>query len=150
MNQPESIFDEQFDAAIPISRRTLLSFGLKINIWVLMMVSAIFTLYFFVIVIRLLISPPDESLSLPQWPIVASSILILAAAIVVFLMAFMVLMGWKWAIRFNWAVFAIWVAFAALTVVMAGKFALELMAPTAIAFLPYWIMLFRIQRKWER
>jgi hypothetical protein len=150
MNEQPSIFDEQFNVDVPVRRRQLLSPVLKVYIWIGMIVSGFLGLSVASTVFLNIYSFSERRFAAEGWgPVIVGCITgsIIVAAL--FLMAFLVWKEVRWAIRFNWVVAALWTAFVASGVAISGTAILMLAAPSLI-LVPYWILLFRIQRKWEQ
>ncbi|QHS60871.1 hypothetical protein [Chitinophaga agri] len=147
-DQP-SIFGDEFNGGIPVRRRELLSLFLKIYIWLGMSVSCLFSLLLSITLVMLLMWPSEDVRSSGWLPVIAASIFLMIAIITLFLMTFLVWREVKWAIKFNGIVAGCWLLFSASCFAIYGLSLLLLFIPFLV-FLPYWIFLFRIQRKWEQ
>lgn len=147
-DQP-SIFGDEFNGEIPVRRRKLLSTIVKIYIWLGMSAACLFALLLSVTLAMLVIWPSEDVRSSGWLPIVMASVVMMGGVIALFLMTFLVWREVKWAVKFNGVVAACWLLFSAGCFAVYGFSVLVLFIPFFV-FLPYWILLFRIQRKWEQ
>lgn len=150
MDQPASIFDDQFDLDIPVRRRDLLSDVLKVFLWIIMSGAAIIGLGALMMIVCIMIWPKELSPGGDEVTALLSFAFLLFLVALGFVMTFLVWKEVKWAIKFNWVIFAISLLFAGFMVLAFEVTACLILGPVAIFVLPYWIMLFLIRRKWEQ
>src|SRR4051812_697636 len=136
MDEQPVIFDETFDDGANIRRREIMPVGLKMYVWVGMALGILFFMY---PAISLLAYGTNEYSELEYSVPVMLGFAILG--IVMFVMTFLLWNEVKWAIRFNWVVMALFfvVGISTFTISFSG-----------LLFAPYWIWLYRIQKKWEQ
>ncbi|WP_148230700.1 hypothetical protein [Chitinophaga pinensis] len=144
-----SIFDESFNAGLPVRRRDLLHTVLRVFIWIGMVLSGLITLLVFLNLFNI----PEVISRAPGYGTGYVVGMMLACTIpgaILFLMTFPVWMEAKWAINLN-IVFAVMWGFLLLTMVLVIGFAsILVMLPGAIYLVPYWIFLFSIRKKWNQ
>lgn len=154
MNEQQSIFDAGFDDNLSIRRRTLLSLAVKMYVWFFMVLGCIFLLEGLCSLFSSLVGKSDlfsDTDMLTYW--IGRLILSFVGGSVLVLIGGVIWKEMKWAIRINW-VFAVLTLLSLLfrmfdirTGVISED--LTIFLPT-LFFLPYWIMLYRIQKRWEQ
>ncbi|SFO21754.1 hypothetical protein SAMN05428949_4508 [Chitinophaga sp. YR627] len=149
LDETSSIFDESFNAGLPVHRRELLHIFLRVFVWIGMVLSGLVTL----LAVMNFFSFRDIAEGNPGYGtgyIVSMSVMCLIPGAILFLMTFPVWMGAKWAINLNVIMAVVW-GFLLLSIVLTmGLPAVMLMIPSAIYLVPYWIFLFVIRDKWNK
>lgn len=149
LDETSSIFDESFNAGLPVHRRKLLHIFLRVFVWIGMVLSGLVTL----LAVMNFFSFRDIAEGTPGYGIgyvVSMSVMCLIPGAILFLMTFPVWMGAKWAINLNVVMAVVW-GFLLLSIVLTmGVPAIMLMLPSAIYLVPYWIFLFVIRDKWNQ
>lgn len=149
LDETSSIFDESFNAGLPVHRRQLLHIFLRVFVWIGMVLSGLVTLLMLFNIVdfsRVFEGSPGYGIGY----IVSMSVMGLIPGTILFLMTFPVWMGAKWAINLN-VVMAVVYGFLLLSIVLTlGVPAIMLMLPSAIYLVPYWIFLFVIRDKWNQ
>jgi hypothetical protein len=150
MNQQQTIFDENFNNQIRPRRRDLMPKWLTIYMWCIIVLSIgffIWTTYF----------SPDYNANDPQLAdpqtgesyrtgtVIGKYLL----CTIFVLMGILVLLERRLAIRFNLVIAIIWTIWTMLMTLLSGLIGLTIGMLMPI-FIPYWIGLFQIQRKWEK
>ncbi|QHS60870.1 hypothetical protein [Chitinophaga agri] len=149
MSQQQSIFDESFDQSLTVDRKRLLSIALKIYLCVIFFLAAWTIVYRTYGLVYLLNSEnfPFYNSDIKR-VIVGNYVLAVITAIAWILMAYFVLKGKRWAIRFNLGVAIIW----GIAAVADMIFSLPFNPPSIQSFLlfvPYWVMLLLIRKRWD-
>jgi hypothetical protein len=139
MDEQLVVFDETFLAE---RRRAIMPLGLKIYVWIGIVFGA------FVSIGSLLMFLSLMSAKVPQGNSLAVMAVSLPFGIGIFMMTFLLWSEVKWAIKFNWVIGALWVLLVLLGSVFTPTESIRYII-SAILFLPYWIWLYRIQKKWE-
>ena len=136
MDEQPVVFDETFDDGTNIRRRDIMPVGLKMYVWVGMVLGVLFFMF---PAISLLAYETVEGSQLEYKLAVMLGFAILG--IVLFVMTFLLWNEVKWAIRFNWVVMALFfvIGIKMFTISFSG-----------LLLAPYWIWLYRIQKKWEQ
>ncbi|TWW00827.1 hypothetical protein [Chitinophaga pinensis] len=149
LDETSSIFDESFNAGLPVRRRKLLSTILRVFVWIGMLLSGLISLLVFINMVNI----RDVMDRVPDYSAIYVAGLLLACLIpgaILFLMTFPVWMEARWAINFNVVLAVMW-AFLLLTLVLfLGIPSIMLMLPSALYLVPYWILLFSIRKKWNQ
>lgn len=150
MNQQPSIFDEQFDASLQVDRKRLLSVALKIYLCVIFFLAA-WTIIYRTYLLANNISSGNFQLYTDglKGIIYGNYLLAMVIAIAWILMAYFILQGKHWAIRFNLWVAAVWGLAAAADMIFSLPYSPPSMQ-SFLLFVPYWIMLFLLRKKWEQ
>jgi len=160
MQEQPSVFDGDIIASLPIRRRDLLSGFHKVYLWIVFAIGVIFFLagcsaaYGAITTVEMVINSSDEILaykrSASERRIVAlMALLALIPGIAVMLQALLVWWEKKWAIWFNWATAIGWALLLVVLFEMKDLTTLILLIPIAL-FAPYWTMLYRIWKDWEK
>ncbi|WP_343675157.1 hypothetical protein [Chitinophaga sp.] len=145
MEQP-TIFEDQFETAFIVRRRSLLSIFLKLYIWAGFIIAGIFVLAVIVAILSAIFletgnGEDPESLA-------ARMGLLLFLAGFIFSLTGSVWFEKKWAIRYNMIVGRIWGIYLIASLIMGT------LPPTQIIILlftlPYWFMLYKIRERWEK
>ncbi|WP_343675155.1 hypothetical protein [Chitinophaga sp.] len=147
MEQP-TIFEEQFGTAFLVRRRSLLSTFLKIYIWAGVVIGGIL----FILTILsgvgsffLLATAGSKQSYLPFWELIGGGVILSGILIS------MTLVLWfevKWAIRYNWVMGGIWILMMIVQLVMPTVKMGQING--MVLTIPYWIMIYQIQRQWEQ
>lgn len=138
MDNQQTIFSEEFNE-VRIRRRAIMPGVLKGYIWIGMFLG--------------LLSFLSIALSIFAFSVshdMASTAGMLLPGTIVFLMTYLLWSEVKWAIRFNWCVAGVLLIMIISTAIYFGTAGISLMLPIVGISLPYWIMLFRIQQRWEQ
>lgn len=150
MNQQQTIFDQDFENQIVTRRRDLMPKWLIIYMWIVIALGIIMLCY------AAWQTPTfdanDAMANDPQYSASYRSGAQRGAFIPGILFLLMGVLVWlerKRAIRFNWGVAIFWIVWVTLMVLISGVKALfvGILLPF---FIPYWIGLFKIQRRWEK
>jgi len=150
MNQQDTLFNEQFEQQLRPRRRDIMPKWLKFYAWfiiALSIASLIWTTFF----------APDYNANDPQAadPETGASyrfgtiIGYYMPSLIIFLMGILVWLERRRAIRFNFGVAIAWGLCILALVLLSGIRGL-LLGMFMPIFIPYWIGLFQIQRKWEK
>lgn len=145
MEQP-TIFGDNFETEFRIRRRSLLPVFLKIYIWIGFVVAVIFL---GAILFTLSFSHLFWGGSTPSyWMMAGMAGMALVFSGVIFSMTATLWFEVKWAIRYNWIMGGIW-----LVMLILGFFTGATKMSQINGFIltiPYWIMIYRIQQRWEQ
>jgi len=155
MQQTQSIFDDAFRNPQLPRRRSLLSNPLKVYLWVLMLVGAVFftamCVYFVYMIGELFFTEKKTSLQ-PAFVVimqyVTGLVSILVAGAMMFVPPLFIWLERKWAIRYNWLVVALWIGLLIFGIWLVGSDGTYVLIPIFI-YCPYWLHLFKIQQDWE-
>lgn len=145
MEQP-TIFGEQFDKAFLVRRRSLLSVGLKIYIWLGMVFACISCMT--VLTTIYLNNERFRSLGINYFQMGGVLVVAMVFGGVIFSMTALLWLEVKWAIWYNWVIGGLWVML--LTFIYFTDVIMPIYRVGTLLTIPYWIMLFRIQRRWEQ
>lgn len=140
--EKDTIFDENFMNAVRVRRRSLMSMGLKIYTWVMMVMG----FGFFLLLITDPLFEMDEQHSL--WSLVQESLDMIFMAIVFLGMAAGALILWleyRWAVYLNAAMMMIYVGTIAWFMEQGAS---EEMVWYSLIFVPYWVMVLLISKRW--
>jgi magnesium-transporting ATPase (P-type) len=150
MNMQDALFDEQFEQEIRPRRRDIMPKWLKIYTWIIIALSIVFFIWtaFFA---------PDYNANDPQMadPETGASYRFgtkvghFLPSLIIFMMGILVWLERRRAIRFNFGVAIAWGLLILALVLLSGIQGL-LVGMLMPIFIPYWIGLFQIQRKWEK
>lgn len=154
MNEQQSIFDTSFDSNLSIRRRELLPLALKIYIWVFMVLGGIFLLGGCFTMVNLFVTATgDGRVGEPNYLLLIVNMLSCLLPATVFLsISIPIWREAKWGIRVNWG-FGVFLLLIITMNTINFSMGLQdiwvLFVPLMI-FVPYWVMLFRVQKKWEQ
>lgn len=161
MQEQPSVFDGDIIASLPIRRRDLLSGFHKVYLWIVFAIGVIFFLagcsaaYGALGSTVLVMDPSGEvksyEIAVVKRPVqeLSMAFLALVPGISVMLQALLVWWEKKWALWFNWATVVIWLLLFVALFEMKDLTTLILLIPVAV-FAPYWFMLYRIWKDWEK
>jgi len=155
MDLQQPIFDESFHEPNLPRRRSLLKGVLKIYVWALILLGGSafgYAAYHFADAMLFLLSVQHRSLELP-FLVIFSRYLITFIAILVpggmmLMPPLLVWLEWKWAIRFNWLAAGLWGLILVLNLMSGRRVGEDILLPLLV-YLPYWLLLSRIQKDWE-
>jgi hypothetical protein len=148
MDQQKTIFDEGFDEEAGVRRRDILPLVVKIYIWLGMAAGIFFFVYFFY---QMFFNAPTGEVdsSLQRSYNVGFAIGTLFPCLILLLMTGLLWFEVKWAIRFNWGIVAFYLFLILVSVLVSGPRAF-LAGLAGVVIAPFWILLFRIQKRWEQ
>jgi hypothetical protein len=136
--ESRTIFDEPF---FPVRRRSLLPVLLKVYIWIGMVLGGLlFLIASFLMPIRFLGG-------FRRWEVAVGLGLEILWAAIIFSMTALLWFERKWAIRYNWVGGVSYVV-SLFFVLFSGQVRIPVYI-VAVMTIPYWIMLYKIQYKWE-
>ena len=145
MNQ-QTIFDEAFEKQTFSRRRDMMPTWLTVYMWCIIVFSTIFFIWitFF--------APAYPGAEKPQTTVVYLISILIWKFIPTALFSLMGILVWleaKWAIRYNLCFALIWALLIVCNTIFIGPEGL-LIGILMPLFIPYWIGLFPIRRKWEK
>ena len=148
MNQQQTIFDKDFEKRMVLRRRDIMPKWLVIYMWGIIVFSLLMFGYTVWNVVA--IDPGGAIADEAQGSAYRSGSMVgqFLPAIMFLLMGGFVWLERKRAIRFNWAVAVLWIFLILFATMGSGLRGLTVGMIIPL-FIPYWIGLFRIQRKWE-
>jgi hypothetical protein len=140
-----TIFDETFSEKINVRRRSIMPVGLQFYMWAAMVIGSVTILSFFFNIFSFF----GDGEVLDTYFILGRLIGSIIPGVMVFLMGYLLWIEVKWAVRYNWGVLILLLGLVAITVISAGIQGLSVGGP-GVFFIPFWVLLYRIQKKWER
>lgn len=160
MQEQSTIFNEDFNVGDYIRRRALLSKGYRIYTWVLIILGLLLFLLGIALAvaeISMLIpailpheNPNNYPIPSPDYYMhIRMAVLVLLPGLVLTSQSWLVWKEFKWAIWYNRASALFWGLLFMRNYSSTDHTSLLLLIPIAI-LIPYWAMLFRFQKVWEK
>jgi membrane-associated HD superfamily phosphohydrolase len=149
MTQP-TIFDENFEQQIRVRRKDIRPRWITIYAWAIIALAAflLFYLYFDVSNNNYERPPKDEAYA--AGTLIAKFLSIFFFPAIMTPMGVLVLAENRRAIGYNMWMAIIWIVLILIAAIFVGNEAAILFVCFMLLFIPYWIGLFRIKRKWEK
>ncbi|WP_147319938.1 hypothetical protein [Chitinophaga silvisoli] len=139
--QEESIFDKEFERSLLVRRKKIMPFLLKVYIWMGIALG---------IVLGLILFPSIPDKEQPGIAFYLSALGFAIAMVGLYILKYvLLLLEVKSAIRWNWWVGGFWNLFLILVFVNAEPDYYIYIIVQLVVSVPYWVMLFKMQRKWE-
>lgn len=149
MDEQSYIFDDQFNENYPVRRRQLLSTVLKVYLWIGMMGAVMLALWWTFEMGSQMFRLYEIGRLRKGWLFeVVSYTVVMLPICYLFLMTFLVWKEVKWAIKFNILAASLFLVF--MVIGLSEDYLNLTNALTIIVIVPYFILLFRIQKKWEK
>jgi hypothetical protein len=149
MKEQQTIFDENFNEDVSTRRRAIIPLTVKLYVWIGMLLGG--TSFGYLLIENLneflgIVTIDSHSIS---WSYnVGSAIGLMIPSLLLFFMTFLLWIEVKWAIRFNWGVVAFNILIIMVAVLINGLSGILAIIPVMF-FIPYWVLLYRIQKRWE-
>lgn len=155
MNEQESIFDTSFDSSVSIRRRQLLPLALKIYVWFFIAAGCLLLLracWSFITVIQNVTGGSLLESMRQRVLYIGFAIYSFVPGAIFLLISICIWREAKWAIRINWGIGVILLVGIVSNIVGFYRDMSEGWTDLipVVVFVPYWVMLFRIQKKWEQ
>lgn len=154
MNEQESIFDTAFEEHLYTRRRQLLPLVVKIYVWFFIVIGSLCVFGGFLPLVNLLLGVTGSISDLDSLVYALSRLFVCFAVGSLFLLISVSL--WreaKWAIRINWGLAVLLIVFLITDLLDFTTGVVKVdwtMFIPILFFLPFWILLYRIQQRWEQ
>jgi H+/Cl- antiporter ClcA len=139
--QEESIFDKEFERSLLVRRKKIMPFLLKAYIWMGIALG---------VVLGGVLFPAVSDQVQPSAVFYICALGFVITIVGAYILKYvLLLLEVKSAIRWNWWVGGFWNLFLILVFVNAEPDSYIYIIVQLVVSVPYWVMLFKIQRKWE-